>query len=209
MRPSDVIQIFPNFLTKVGIQQIRQEIATVLANHGKRRDLELNGTLRKMMTVGQVALQTNASITSTLMLSNELRRFVSGVIGIPAHAYPDDNEGCVVMSLQKPGDHQGIHQDDGLFDVHVGLLIETPKENDRGGKLVFSIGRNTERGPLYQEVPLQAGDLYVMRGTDTIPHGTLPLTEEGSRRTIIGLGLRTEIMQNTTVSPSSKLLFHS
>lgn len=209
MGVTDIIQVFPNFLVGQGIADIRAQIHEVLQRNGVRRDLMLDGTARKMVTVGQSVLQAHAQTTMDLMLSPDLRKFVSGVLGIPVQPYDDADEGCVVMQLEKEGDHQGIHIDSGLFDVHVGLLLEQPHSDDPGGKLVYQTGYSIGSGPLYQTVSLNEGDLYIMKETHKRPHGTLPIGKEGSCRTIIGLGLRTEAMKDICQSPSSKLLFHS
>ena len=186
-----VITELPAFLTDDGVTRFRNE-ARMLLQHGQRRDLQLGGTPRRLLTVNHETIVELGRLIPALLESEELLEFLSGLAGTALVPYGDEYESAAVLHLENAGDTHGGHVDS--FRYAFGIALDVPGKYDKGGVLEYVPNEEHVRAlqtKACRHHRMNPGDAYLMHRTDRNVHRVSPLEQASSRRTMLSLALST------------------
>ncbi|WP_055702164.1 MULTISPECIES: HalD/BesD family halogenase [Streptomyces] len=174
---------------------IADEIETLIAEHGVRREMsfkETDHTPRLMRNVRHHEISSYGSLIPEVYASEEFREALGKVAGEPVLECPYEPERYVITELEQSGDTHGWHWDDYSFAL-VWVVACPPLEHGGFVQCVPRTRWNKEDPQLHRQFvdrpihsfELHPGDLYFLR-TDTTLHRVYPLS--GGRRLIINMG---------------------
>jgi L-lysine 4-chlorinase len=184
-------RLFPDDI----IDEVRDEVDRLIAEHKERRDLTLTttgGTPRKMSVVKSEEID-RSELIRTIATSTVLLEFIGRVAREEIFPQVSDDERYLITHQEFKSDTHGWHWGDYSFALiwalrmpplaYGGMLQAVPhthwdKENPRINELLCERKIDTHG--------LVSGDIYLLR-TDTTLHRTVPLTEDGAARTILNM----------------------
>lgn len=177
-------------------EAVRGEANRLIAEHKERRDLVLSttgGTPRRMSVVKSEEIEEGSELIRAISRSKVFLDFLAGIAREEIVPEVSDDERYLITHQEFSADTHGWHWGDYSFAL-IWALVMPPLSH--GGMLQCVPHTHWDKSdPRINEIlcarkidtyALASGDMYLLR-TDTTLHRTVPLTADGTVRTILNM----------------------